>query len=279
MYCTACGTQNPDDYRFCFQCGQPRPLLSQPESSDSTASLRRILLSVADEYVEKDLDSPVDLLKRELEGQWNQLDILGKASKDQLDCLVLPNRWSESDRRLMEDKAMVYTIYLNLLRNIARALKSPALIQAALEAKTLVVYNSHLSSLADEKQWDDYDALTSQYLEEARETNAPLFLVRPLVKAAYARLMLNDRRTARAYLDEFDKLAQRAVRERPEYTSMDDKTIRQWVAFHQDEAKNLRRPGLSTCANLLIIKEIFTNSQIRYHCHFSDELLRPFKSA
>lgn len=38
-------------------------------------------------------------------------------------------------------------------------------------------------------------------------------------------------------------------------------------------------PGLSTCANLLIIKEIFTNSQIRYHCHFSDELLRPFKSA
>jgi hypothetical protein len=37
--------------------------------------------------------------------------------------------------------------------------------------------------------------------------------------------------------------------------------------------------GLSTCANLLIIKEIFTYSQIRYHCHFSDELLRPFKSA
>ena len=37
--------------------------------------------------------------------------------------------------------------------------------------------------------------------------------------------------------------------------------------------------GLSTCANLLIIKEIFTHSQLRCHCHFSDELLRPFKSA
>jgi hypothetical protein len=38
-------------------------------------------------------------------------------------------------------------------------------------------------------------------------------------------------------------------------------------------------PGLSICANLLIMKDVFTYSQIRYHCHFSNELLRPFKSA
>ena len=45
------------------------------------------------------------------------------------------------------------------------------------------------------------------------------------------------------------------------------------------KALEVYAPGLSTCDNLLIIKDIFTYSQIRYHCHFSDELLRPFKSA
>src|SRR5215471_11354067 len=39
----------------------------------------------------------------------------------------------------------------------------------------------------------------------------------------------------------------------------------------QNSQRWLERAGLSTCDNLLIIKDIFTYSQIRYHCHFSDE--------
>jgi hypothetical protein len=38
-------------------------------------------------------------------------------------------------------------------------------------------------------------------------------------------------------------------------------------------------PGLSTCVNTLKIKGIMHARQNPYHCRFSDELLRPFKSA
>lgn len=36
-YCTACGTRNPDDARFCAQCGNR---LVQPDAGESTATIK-----------------------------------------------------------------------------------------------------------------------------------------------------------------------------------------------------------------------------------------------
>src|SRR5690242_2065178 len=57
-FCTACGKQNPDDARFCSQCGtrlaqaDPAPAAAEPEGGESTATITFGSLGGASEKTE-----------------------------------------------------------------------------------------------------------------------------------------------------------------------------------------------------------------------------------
>lgn len=255
MFCTYCGAQNLDDYNFCYKCGKPRRAVGQavshetssqntPDQSIDVAFVRGLFLSAAREYENNKSEyrkkeiSPFQLL--DLDAHMDKIVLLRNVSKQQVDELVFPNRFSEAEKQLCCD-GMVYLTYLDMLRICAGTIESTTLLQGAFWGDTLVRYNSQLKSLAENKEWRDYNTLTTQYLEEARETKAAICLIRALVKAAHAKLMLGDRPTCRAYLDEFDRTVGAALRETPAYPFPGNpKLFNEWVKACQEEANRLK---------------------------------------
>jgi hypothetical protein len=243
-----------DQYPTVFQPSLTKTIqLSQADNSENTppstptladqmrqftevSYARQLFLSAADKH-EKEGGNPFELI--DLQSNLSKLGFLKNATEAQIKQLLLANNFSEEEKSLLENDVTIYITYLDMFRMFADVIDSPKLLQASFETKTLIYYNSQLKGLADEKKWRDYDALTSQYLEEARETKVAFFLIRPLVKAAHAKIMLNDRRTCREYLDEFKVIVDTALRERPEYTSLSNEDIRQWVQVHQNEAAQI----------------------------------------
>lgn len=246
MFCTYCGAQNPDDYRFCGSCGKQRPSLGQtasplnpPTQPQLHGLIRRLFLAASQESEKKNVNNPFTLLD---DNVLEKISSVGsnEFSKTQIDELVWPHTFPEADKQLCED-GMVYVTYLQMLSAFADMIGSIALMQGAFWGKTLVLYNSQLKSLADDRKWRDYDEFTTQYLGEARETRAAMCIIRPLVKSAHAKIMLGDRKTARQYLDEFDRIVRTAGQETAAYQYPDNKGLyKGWIEACQKEASELR---------------------------------------
>lgn len=251
MYCVYCGEKNPADYRFCHYCGNKRheELAADParhqrmggsEVDEAIKQVRRLFLSAAVEYGKKGVDTPFELI--DVSAHADKFDAIGRATKQQIEELVSPNKFPEADRRVYNDDSMVFLTYLGMLSILADAIPSTMLKQGAFSLKALVFYASRSDKVLGEQNWKAADEIAVLYLEEARETKAAFYLVDPLVKAAWARLKLGDRRTCREYLDEFDRIVGNALRETPEYPMVDDPDLlRQWVARSQMQAASLRK--------------------------------------
>lgn len=230
MYCTYCGTQNPDDYRFCSSCGKPRASSnratqenSSPSNSSShaidTGYIRKLLLSLAIKIQKGEIDQPFKAMSPD---DISKISALVLITKEQVDELVKANQFPPQELRLCQDNPLIYIDYLGLLMFVATPIKARILIQGAFWFKSTLLYYSQLENLVNKKDWQSYDDMTADYLDDARTTESNICLMRALVKAAHAKLMRGDRRTCREYLSEFDRILPTMLQEIPDYPFFED---------------------------------------------------------
>lgn len=156
MFCMSCGAQLPDDARFCFKCGRTTTQTEQPNASsqyapsssptmdDIVSKLRRLFLSVADEFEKRGGDNPFKLMSDStLEGIYDKVDLWKNLTAEQISALVMPDRFNQTDKQFMENKPMVFITYLDMLRHFAQGIESPSLLQGAFEIKSLLFYGNN----------------------------------------------------------------------------------------------------------------------------------------
>ncbi|MEM4721584.1 MAG: zinc ribbon domain-containing protein [Candidatus Methanomethylicaceae archaeon] len=241
MYCTYCGAKNPDDFRFCRSCGKPNPVqgVSPSSSSSDVTYIRKAFISAAYAFLKggsrKGAQTPFDLL----EPNWtDRAGFLKNPTTQEVHQLVLLWHFDEQDKEFLSNNPEVLVNYLYMVGS----LNSPLIQQGALLAQALLLYNSSLKGFAEERDWKAYDESATQYLNDAREVGEPFYLLEPLVKVAYGKLMLNDRPTAREYLDEFYRIVDRASQRKPAYFGdLDDAAFNMWVYGCRKQADELRR--------------------------------------
>lgn len=238
MFCTYCGAKNIDDFRFCGSCGKPNPAKAASPSGSDAIYIRKAFITAAANFFQggsaKGANSPFDLL----DPDWvNRGKFLNDPTTQEVNQLVLIHHFDEHDQQFLSDSPEIFVNYLYMVGS----LNSNKIQQGVLFAQNFILYMSNLDAYAKEKNWKTYDTLTGDYLADARQVNEPFYLLRPLVKAAYAKLMLNDRRTAREYLNEFYGIVDKASQKKPAYFGdSDDETFRLWVYGCRKEADQLR---------------------------------------
>jgi hypothetical protein len=120
----------------------------------------------------------------------------------------------------------------------------PSLVQGAFWAKNFTIYSpDYLDQLVQDKDWQAYDKICSQYVDDARHTKSATCLVIPLFRAALAKKMLRDRAACRQYLDEFDRIIGQAYRESPAYMPgpFTKEAFEPVIRDFQNHANELRR--------------------------------------
>lgn len=238
MFCSYCGAKNPDDFRFCSSCGKPNSATGASSSSSDATYIRKAFISAANAFFQggskKGAKSPFDLL----DPNWTDKGAFIKdPTAQQVHELVLVSHFDDHDKDFLSDNPEILVNYLYMIGS----LNSLKIQQGVLFTQNFILYMSNLDACAKEKNWKAYDELTSDYLNDARQVDEPFYLLRPLVKAAYAKLMLNDRRTAREYLNEFYSIVDKASQKKPAYFGdSDDETFKMWVYGCRKEADQLR---------------------------------------
>ncbi len=245
-YCTFCGAQNPDGFRFCNSCGKPNAAVSQVSSPASHVSIPRVRKALIDAIIEfsqrgraMGVKSPFDIFLSNPDSE-NLLAYLENPTTEQVNDLVWVYNFTEEEKQFLIDNPEIYLNYLVVLGALAKAYKSIKLREGVLLAEATLRYPRILEGLAEEKDWRAYDEVATDYLSQAREVNEPFYLLQPLVKAAYAKLMLNDRRAAREYLNEFYRIVDTALRKKPAYWNLDENTYQMWIRGCKEEANGLR---------------------------------------
>jgi hypothetical protein len=202
-------------------------------SSASLAAMRASLVRAADEYTKRDdLESPAALI------DYNALKT--DLSQDDVEGLVWPNNFTEREQKIMKDVDVLLT-YINLLDIFSDVIKSSALKLGVFWLSAAILYRSTLDDMVERKAWGDFDDATTAYLGEARETGSSLALLEPLVKSAFAKLMLNDRRAARNLLDEFFQHVDLARGERPAFDFPKGELRVKWIKSQRDTATELKK--------------------------------------
>lgn len=238
MFCSYCGAKNPDDFRFCSSCGKPNSAKGASSSSSDATYIRKAFISAATDFFQggsaKGAKSPFDLLEK----NWTDRGkFLTDPTTQQVNELVLIHHFDEHDKNFISDNPEIFVNYLYMVGS----LNSLKIQQGVLLTQNFILYMSNLDAFAKEKNWKAYDKLTNDYLEDARQVNEPFYLIRPLVKAANAKLMINDRRTAREYLNEFYRIIDDASKKKPAYFGdYDNEIFNMWVYGCRKEADQLR---------------------------------------
>ena len=239
MFCSYCGTKNPDDFRFCSSCGKANPAKGGVSSSSSSDAIyiRKAFISAATEFYQggsaKGAKTPFDLL----DPNWTDRgEFLTNPTTQEVNELVKLGAFDNHDKDFLTKNPVVFVNYLYMISSI----NSVKIKQGVLFTQELILYGSNLEAFAEEKNWKSYDNLTSDYLNDAREVDEPFYLLSPLVKSAYAKLMMNDRRTAREYLDEFYRIVDNASRKEPAYFGGDNETFKLWIYGCRKKADQLR---------------------------------------
>jgi hypothetical protein len=246
MYCNYCGTQNPDDFRFCQKCGKPRvgstpaAPAAAPASTGDVVFVRSICLNAAAEFEKnpEQVGNPLRLL--DFDRNKSRFSFLLTITDAQVDELVKLDLFTAAEKTIIDREPYAVITYLRMLWDLAEAYQCQKLIQGIFLTKSFVMYQSNLDHIVQDKDWKALDALTSEYVEEGRKANYTLLLTRALVKAAHAKLMLGDRYACRQLLDEFYRIADAAQRERPLYTYLSDESARLFFLGVKNQADTLK---------------------------------------
>lgn len=244
MYCTHCGAQNPDDYRFCHQCGKPRKGVRQPSEVPAgreetggglkPGRVRMMLFALAIDAAEKGVDNPWTLIN--LEAYSDTLGFLQNPTDEQLDELF---SFSEDEERAM-DRERFYT-YTQMLWTYAKAAKSEKLMKRVFEKRDLTVWEWAGDLALEDKNWVEYEQISQAHLEEAREIGVAIYMLKPLLNVARAKFFQRDWGACRRCLKEFDQVMDRARREKTEHVSISELETLQVIQVMKEGADHLRK--------------------------------------
>jgi hypothetical protein len=195
---------------------------------------RAILLSAAIAFYEGKIDNPISFI----EPHWGKLTFLLSATAEEAEVMVRADRFSRIEKNRLTGPD--YLIYLDILMDFAEIGGSLTLLRQAFWMKTLIAYNSTIKEQVSKQRWREYRETSGEYLNEARRTESPVCLVRPLVRMAHALLMTGDLAGCERCLDEFDSAAELAP-DGPGADLVPGITAAAWTAGMRREADELRR--------------------------------------
>ena len=258
VFCTECGSKNPEDFRFCASCGQPRavpggvpiPAVTGAASAGGEVSalareLKDVYLNAATVYVRRgSTGTPFSgledsgLITRALTQELTPPDLAHLTRLDWDDPRI-------NDLGARADESIdIWFTYLQMLRFLGEALNDKdaglgqGLVEAAFEARAMLYFGSTLDAFVEKKEWAEYDDITEQYVEEA-EGAGPFQEMRAAVRAAHAKLMVGDRRAAKAHAERVPSLAAAARAGKYYYTVMSPDLAREWIVKWESDARQL----------------------------------------
>jgi len=195
---------------------------------------RAILLAAVIAYHRGEIDNPVSYVEPHL----RELAFLLSASREEAEAMVRADRFGRIEKRQIDHRD--FLVYLDLLMHFAEVGGSQALLWQAFWVKTLIFYDGTIKDLIANRRWQEYEEFCGRYLEDARRMNAPVYLLRPLVRAALAKLVTGDLKACLRHLDELDAVADVAV-DGPGADFVAGTTAEELTAWARQEADVLLR--------------------------------------
>jgi len=212
---------------------------------ESVAFLRKTFLEAAIEYEKKGGKSPFEMIDEQVfHSFFTKANFWKNMTRENIDMLVKLWFFRKSEQDIFTNNPMIGLIYFQMLMSFGQTMESPKLPIGAFEMRMLLLFGE-LDERFKEKNWQGYDRLATDLLNEARKTGSPHLLAITLWKAANAKLLLHDKGECRMLLDELDKVAATALREQPLYTAVmdmdNDINILAMVRVAQDNAISMRK--------------------------------------
>jgi hypothetical protein len=191
MFCTECGAESPEDFRFCQRCGQARRQL--PTAGNGVTEVRQAAYQGALRFVRTGVVPLNDDEVAVITSHIRELTV------DEVSQLVTPR---PTDPAFNDDDAgSVWLTYLDVLLHVSRALDLDVVTNRAIEVKTTLLYGSALDDLFEAQKWSEYAELCREYYAATEDTN-PLLRMRAAVRLALGVLMEGEREEARRLIAE-----------------------------------------------------------------------------